>query len=513
MEEKYLVIMEASQKQSYIFGYKRLQNNIIASEVIRYVTNKAFFEKEAGDLFEEKVNLVYDGGGHTILEFGEEDKAKKFVTRISTAVLQKFPQIDFFARVMKYEYGADRTPASNEAKLIRELEEKKARRRTSFRQGKFGIEASIDASGNDKTISEAVLEREEELVREIVEAPTINTKKYCEAYEFKYLGGAKGESNFIAVVHIDGNLMGKRASELPAELDWDAYKKQKRAFSESIDRDFKAAYREMIEDVEKNMPFLCEKLSLGKQGEKTYFPVRRIITAGDDVCFVTEGRIGLECAVSFLRSINRKINDVDKKGYSACAGVAIVHQKYPFYKAYELAEELCGNAKKYIADLAKDRDGAADVCAIDWHIEFGEMSNGLREIRKQYRSRDNVILGCRPYMVCGDPILMERDPVRNYKFLKRLLSRMLRDKEMIAGGKLKNFRTAMKGTKDETEIYIKFNRIDDFLWLVADEFDAWGKPPFYKLYDGKEHIPVYDAIEIMDTYIALLEFDGAEGRK
>lgn len=511
MEEKYLVIMEASQKQSYIFGYKRLQNNIIASEVTRYVTNKVFLKKEAGDLFEEEVNLVYDGGGHTILEFGEKEKAKKFVTRISKAVLEKFPQIDFFAKVMKYDAG--RTPASNEEELIRELEEKKARRRTSFKQGKFGIEAAIDDLGNEKTVGEAVLEREGEIVREIAEPVAINTKKYCAAYEFKYLGGETGESDFIAVVHIDGNLMGKRVSELPAELDWDAYKKQKRAFSESIDRDFKAAYREMIEYVEKNMPFLCEKLSLDKQGEKPYFPVRRIITAGDDVCFVTEGRIGLECAAAFLRSINKRMNDVDKRGYSACAGVAIVHQKYPFYRAYELAEELCSNAKKYIAGLAKDKDGAADVCAIDWHIEFGEMSNGLREIRKQYRSRDNVILGCRPYMVCGDSVLMSRDPVRNYESLKNLLCKMLRDEEMISRGKLKNFRTAVKGTKDETDIYIKYNCIDDFLWRVADEYGAGGTPPFYKLYDGEEHIPVYDAIEIIDTYIALSEFDEAEGRK
>ena len=37
-------------------------------------------------------------------------------------------------------------------------------------------------------------------------------------------------------------------------------------------------------------------------------------------------------------ALNKQINAEDKEGYAACAGVAIVHQKYPFYKAYELAE-------------------------------------------------------------------------------------------------------------------------------------------------------------------------------
>lgn len=75
------------------------------------------------------------------------------------------------------------------------------------------------------------------------------------------------------------------------------------------------------------------------------FPVRKIILAGDDVCFVTEGRIGLEAAKIFIEQLGSKTNKQDHQGYTACAGVAIVHKKYPFYKAYETAEMLCSNAK------------------------------------------------------------------------------------------------------------------------------------------------------------------------
>lgn len=70
--------------------------------------------------------------------------------------------------------------------------------------------------------------------------------------------------------------------------------------------------------------------------KQPYFPVRNIILAGDDVCFVTEGRIGVECARIFLEKIWGKVNSVDNKNYSACAGVAIVHQKYPFIRHISL---------------------------------------------------------------------------------------------------------------------------------------------------------------------------------
>ena len=116
------------------------------------------------------------------------------------------------------------------------------------------------------------------------------------------------------------------------------------------------------------------------------FPVRRIITAGDDICFVTEGRIGLECAVTFIKELNKCQNKEDKEGYAACAGVAIVHQKYPFYKAYELSELLCSNAKKYAASLSEDKSGK-EISVIDWHIEFGEIKDTLKEIRKGYETK------------------------------------------------------------------------------------------------------------------------------
>ena len=58
-----LTILEVSQKQNYIFSSKRLRANAERSNEIAYVTGSEFFRESARDLYDERQNLVYAGGG------------------------------------------------------------------------------------------------------------------------------------------------------------------------------------------------------------------------------------------------------------------------------------------------------------------------------------------------------------------------------------------------------------------------------------------------------------------
>ena len=62
----------------------------------------------------------------------------------------------------------------------------------------------------------------------------------------------------------------------------------------------------------------------------------------------------------------------------------MVHLKYPFHQAYDLAEALCSSAKKYGVSLCGD----GSVSVMDWHIEFGQLKENLREIRSDYETED-----------------------------------------------------------------------------------------------------------------------------
>ena len=347
METRYLTILEVSQKQAYIFASNKLQDNVTNSAVIAWVMSPQYFEQKAADatLFSIDKNLVYSGGGHTILEFASLEQAKEFTKKITTSIKQEYPGIEVFAKTEQYDNEKD--AGQNLKHLTAALEQKKALREAAFHQGSFGVE-QVD--------SKTLLPVQKNLPKTVGKVPvaeafvddSLSAKEYGyeSVFQFEKLGGSKGKSNFIAVVHIDGNAMGKRVENLyqkNKQASWDEYKAKLRRFSESIDQDFKAAYKEMVYVVAKNLDNgTLDALEL----ENKNFPVRRIITAGDDICFVSEGRIGLECAVAFIKALGTKKNAEDGEPYAACAGVAVVHQKYPFYRAYELAEQLCSNAKR-----------------------------------------------------------------------------------------------------------------------------------------------------------------------
>lgn len=491
--KKLLLIMEVSQKQAYIFKNKELKKNIDASYTIDEITSSGYFKKYFPEYYNEEKNLVYSGGGHTILVFdndveendntGKENQAVRFAKKLSKQIFCDYDGLEVFIKIMDYNENAE--PSKNIQNLMQKLEEKKAIRRASFRQGTFGMEV-LQEKKDAKTRREEKMEGEE-------------ITPYKLVTQLEKLGGNKDDNNFIAVVHIDGNLMGKKVQENDKELrkildgisdpekKLDMYREKKQEFSEKIDKLFKGAYSDMQNVVKKQVENGDLKdLSLEEvvNGEKQInFPIRRIITAGDDICFVSEGRIGIECAVEYMKALWKRSEGEN----SACAGVAIVHQSYPFYKAYEIAESLCSSAKKYNASL--DKEGCANACAIDWHIEYGEMYGGLDEIRKHYVDADGKSILARPYFVCGDEKYEGKAGNRTYANFKQTMEEMeyalhnkCEDEEdrMIARRKLKELRTYLKESDEAVDAYFKKSRLDQYLTKNDKNFDV---------------------IEVMDTYI------------
>lgn len=516
---KCLTILEVSQKQSYIFSSNKVKDNIVNSAVIAYVLGAKYIGEilQETNYVEEK-NMVYSGGGHTILEFPDEKTAKEMVSIITKKIYCEFDGLMVFAKNKVFDDDLSVKECLKE--LTKALERKKSVRLASFHQGSYGIE-KIDSNTLDVVAKENISETKKyvEKLEYSSTAKEYTPDGYDPVYKFEELGGSKNDSNFIAVVHIDGNGMGKRVEKLYDEMEkksWDDSKKRIREFSKAIDDDFKDTYKDMVAVVAQNLKEngLDKKLSLkGKQ-----FPVRRIITAGDDICFVAEGRIGIECARIFMQILAKKKNKVDKKEYSSCAGVAIVHQKYPFYRAYELAEMLCSNAKKYGAQISPEDNGRR-VSAIDWHIEFGELKDSLDEIRQSYITLDQNRLDMRPYIVNAPDEIMndEKYMVKRYDNFKRVINRIQHNEATYGNGKIKELRAALKQGEIATRNYLVFNQMED---IIVENRPGDGKitqidlmkaftgqstkgMSFVSLPDNKKHSILYDSIELMDSYIAL----------
>ena len=141
--------------------------------------------------------------------------------------------------------------------------------------------------------------------------------------------GQKETENYIAVVHIDGNNMGKKFADLTT---LSAYKNKSQEIRTATIRAFAELVLSLKED---SFPFLAQR----KDAEKRrYLPVRPLILGGDDMTFVCAAKVAFDCTAFIMKSLL-------EKGVDTCAGVAILPTAYPFFRGYEIAEQLCDSAK------------------------------------------------------------------------------------------------------------------------------------------------------------------------
>lgn len=442
--DRVLMILEVSQKQAYIFGSNKLRTNLQRSEQIRRVTGSDYLQQAAPGLFDPADNLVYTGGGHTVLQFADPDTARRFGRAISRRVLQDFPGMELYQHLMPYDDTA--APGANLTALSAELEAKKSRRQASFRQISFGVEAPA-APAREETPP----------------APGFCPAGWQLTTELEQIAG---QDNFVGIVHIDGNAMGKRVQKLyegAGSADWQGCVARLRRFSQGIDDDFAAAYQQTAEA-------LAAFLEKADPAGSRILPLRRIIGAGDDVCFVTAGSLALDAAATFLRALAARRNPEDGGNYPACAGVVLIHRKSPFRAAYDLSEELCSHAKTFGAAI----DPAGGVSAMDWHIEFGSQGGSLAALRRHCRSRDGALLYLRPVAVAlpADRQELWNQPwlaARSYRYFRALVKNLQQRAEGIPRSKLKDLRDALRQGELETRLALRSRQMTALLELGLEE--------------------------------------------
>ncbi len=484
---KYLVIIEVSQKQNYIFSSNALAENVRRSKKIAYVTSSKFFKSFAGSLYDEDKNLINAGGGHTVLQFDDKETAKKFVWTVTNTAMKVFPGMEIFAKTMevKDEDLKAKLPGDLFFELTKQLEIKKAERKASFYRTSFGIEKIDTYTRLPEPLSayedlKAIAEKDITEMFSASDEKRFSLDSRAWTSEIDRIAG--NSYNFIAVVHADGNNMGAKVQKIyESHTEWNDCCTALKNFSKNIQDKYERAFMQMVQAVKE---------------EYDKCPIRPIILAGDDISFITRGDLGIICTKILLEKIAEKSVNNDK--LSACAGVAIVHKKYPVHAASDLAEELCSSAKKFGASI----DAVGRVSAMDWHIDFGQLKD-LSEIREDYIADDGSVMTLRPVTVVipKDIENMTKeipDEIRTIQFFEKMINKLHEaekssDKEKnIPRSKIKGLREQITLGKEETEFYIE----DSAILYQMDQISA----ERYKKIKGKEYSVLFDAIELMDDY-------------
>ena len=181
--------------------------------------------------------------------------------------------------------------------------------------------------------------------------------------QFNDLGQVEHE-NYIAVIHIDGNNMGKKFRTCRTL-------QERSLLSRSIQLKTEGSFGKLLSTITAEYESYNEYLKFGLTEQyKNMLPIRPLILGGDDVTFICPAKMAIIYAKRFMEFMLdaesvEGIKDERAKVIDCCGGIAILNTNYPFFRGYELAEQLCDVAKQ------KMRSQKLDIFLHLYMIEVG----------------------------------------------------------------------------------------------------------------------------------------------
>ena len=205
---------------------------------------------------------------------------------------------------------------------------------------------------------------------------------------------------YLALIHADGNGVGKRYSEWRKKCAKDASEIDREAWGERFFYSMRVAVRKA----------LVEALN------KTFEPDARIrvrpfavlMLGGDDLLLACRASDAPAFALNYARAMKPHIL-ADGKPLDVAIGVAIAKPSYPFHRLHELAEALAGSAKRLY------RSDPALGSVIDWQVVTASWFDDVAGVRRRselvrYRvgtKNETCVLTERPYAVLGQDRTLE----------------------------------------------------------------------------------------------------------
>lgn len=523
MSRNHVVVVDTAQIQPYVFGSNRLRENIGASHLVAQATG------DWATALLGPAELVYAGGGNVVARFEEAARAEFFIRGLSRRALAEAPGLRLVAESQDYAPGGLR--AAVRAAFDRLAERKQGAALSApllglsvtERCGATGLPATartVEVAGDPSSVYPASAEvlckrAAAEAARGRLADPREGTPPGRDFYfpaDFGDLGRSVGEDSYIAVIHADGNGLGKRIQLLGDGAEGDeSYVEAVGSFSASLHRLSLEALRATVGRLQDHytraQTGLWDRIPLRQtaMGDGVCLPMRPLVFGGDDVTFVCDGRLGLALAECYLQAFERLTRALPGGPATACAGVAIVKTHYPFARAYALAEDLCQSAKGLHRRLLEE--GQGEAACLDWHFTSGGLIGSLGEIRD--REYEGGTLTLRPVSlgVAGG--------VRRWESVRRGIDAFQGRDWAERRSKVKALRDALReGPEAVRRFCLYFNRtvgdpdgrLPDVGRPLVSRENGWETDP---LSVGNASRCVYfDAVELFDRFVALDTLEG-----
>lgn len=497
------LLFDTRSIQRYIFSGNRLRTNIGAS----YIVDHLFDEVLAGILeerfpgcdakkwrelpvevrLEHGCQLAYAGGGNAMVLFPEdvpEARIHGIVTEFTERLLTEAPGLRTGVAIGGLEL--DTSYKADIRKLYQKLKHNQNTVQPEVSLPYTGLTLACEVNGEAANYYGSVGGDKARFMSQETACKEKIADKANKALKTEYqavLGGASfpmsidqlGQvqaENYIAIVHADGNRMGKRFENCDGLV-------RHASLSKKVREKTKAAFGQLLAGiVSERESYKAKGLKLFVEEDGTVeLPIRPIIIGGDDITFVCAGRMGLTYAKRFLESMLAD-EDTDKR-IDCCAGMAILPTSYPFFRGYELAEQLCDAAKA----KSRSKEGTS---WLDFALLHGEQAPTLGQIRQQeYTGAWVKDLHFGPYQV--------KAPESHFS-LDKLIS-LIGQLRCQPSTKVKELRGVLQRGKHDLDQY---KEQQAHLGQHLSEINGWKVYTEDIVDENTLQTPFVDAIEMMD---------------
>ncbi|MHA1279620.1 MAG: Cas10/Cmr2 second palm domain-containing protein [Candidatus Helarchaeota archaeon] len=406
--DQFITLYDVTGIQDFIFSRQKLKENIGASLLVQKVleddlseaikatcsTYQTNWKKATTFAFLQKqldAEIIYIGGGNAMVAYSNKEVYQKVSKRLARTVLEKSRgQL----KVVSEAVGIDFANFSKVRKLLfQKIREVKLKTSPTCLLTGFSINQAnlIDQLPATENENGEYLNKIVQSIRKMGDHAHYEKRLGFDENiqfpkDFDHLV-PRDTKKYMAVVHIDGNNMGKQIESYISHCtSYDEFVQAIRSLSIAINNHYKNVMKDTIlflKDKLKEKPKICKKLNC-----KAELPLRIVILNGDDITFVTHGLLGITLTEYFLKKIQEQPLQLPgdrTMAVSACGGVAIVKSHFPFFRAYQLAEELCSSAKRKGKVLGRlhGKDEENPGCWFDVQVIQSGMSTDLEDIRKR----------------------------------------------------------------------------------------------------------------------------------
>jgi hypothetical protein len=502
---QYLYGAKVQGIQAYIFETNKLKDIGGASELIESLSGERFetFFKEVGLSYEE-AQLLRNAAGEISYLFKDQASCAAVVRNFEHYIATNMPGLTVSQAVVAVEGDQpDLKTASREVNGLLQIQRNRSPPPNELgwmiserarRTGRPGVEE--DQKGG-------LIDRRQQSKRNMANHRRLHDKLIGDTHPFEKEDFAfeleditnKREGAWLAVVHADGNNLGKLIQQLLQKLPPGKVKEGYRQFSTTLEvatvAAAQAAYKKLLGEIEKEER---EKIIEGK----VKLPIRPVVIGGDDLTVILRAEHAIAFTEAYLAAFEKETEGKFKEyardfgveqyfanGLTACAGIAIIKPKYPFHYAADLAEELCSWTK----NIAKKIDEKHTPSSLHFHKVQASFVEDYKDIiERELTTIDDRRMTAGPYFVNDSP--------KGYLTVKQLLRYIeVLGKNDTPAGPLRDYLGELR--VDAAAAAQKMDRIRDLNKHATDELNLRDGKLFLQRGDNtKASTHLYDAIQL-----------------